>query len=305
MTTWNEIKISAGSHLALKAIQTSGVRLWSWAKDSDGNIGIAIEFRSHFFDTSNLEKTKEFKIEVNKSVSGAILTILCTNPDLKEQIEKFCLDLVEQTSNISNDIEFSNALKNRINAWCQLFKTGYKKLKHNQILGLAAELTFVSTWVNKMNELAEDWVGPLHNNQDFISSKNNLACEVKLSSWDALSVTISSIGQLDFDGTLKLIIYPGRIVDKDEDSSVNLTKVVEDLKQLLAPQDFLSVLNKLIIAGYDEQECEGVYFNIGDPIVYEVTEDFPKITNSNVHKNIVDCNYKLLLKNLESYKSTI
>ncbi len=305
MTSWDEIKISAGSHLALKAIPTNGVRLWSWAKDSDGNIGIAIEFRSNFFDTSNLEKTKEFKIEVNKSISGAILTILCTNLDLKEQIEKFCLDLVEQTSNIDNDAEFSSALKNRINAWCQLFKTGYKKLKHNQILGLAAELTFVSTWVNKMNEMVEDWVGPLHHNQDFISSKNNLACEVKLSSWDTLSVTISSIAQLDFDGTLKLIVYPGKIVDKDEDFSANLKKLVEDLEKLLMPQDFLSVLNKLIIAGYDEQECEEVYFKIGDPIVYEVKEDFPKITNSNVHKNIVDCNYKLLLKNLESYKSTI
>jgi hypothetical protein len=305
MSVWDEIKLPAGAELSFKTIPVQGIRLWSWAKDIHGNIGIAIECPSEFFDVSQFANTKEFKIEINRSSSNPILTILCANDNVDEQLQKFCLDLVEQTSRISNDFEFRLALKNRINAWCELFRLGSKKLKHHEILGLAAELTFLDTWIYKLSENIEDWVGPLNAQQDFISTKNNLACEVKATSWDPVSVSISSIEQLSFKGKLILVVYPTKLTDKDENLSYNLVKIIDKLKQKLNQEGYLSLLNKLIIAGYDEEECKDIYFQISSPIIYEIKDNFPRITNDSVHKNIIDCNYKLLLKDLETYKSFI
>ncbi len=305
MSPWDNLQTPVGSQFFLKSILAQGRRLWSWAKDTNSNIGIAIECRAELFDTSKIEKTKEFIVEIHNSQSSQLLTILCTNHEYKDILEKFCLDLVRETNEIADDLSFSVALKNRINAWCHFFKLGRKKLKHNQVLGLAAELIFIDKWIFSLGEDVDGWVGPLNNSQDFVSTKTQLACEIKVSDWEPVSVYISSLEQLNFQGTLKLVVYPGKIVDKGDENALNLTSVILNLKAKLNPQDFLSVLNKLIVAGYEEKETEDIYFNIGSPLGFDVRDDFPKITNNNVHKNIIDCSYKLLLKDLEQFRSNI
>lgn len=305
MTPWDNLQAPTGSQFVLKSIQVQGARLWSWAKDTHSNIGIAIECRAELFDTSKIEKTKEFIVEIHSSQSSQLLTILCTNHEYKDILEKFCMDLVKETNDIPDDFTFALALKNRINAWCHFFKLGRKKLKHNQVLGLAAELMFIEPWVVNLNEGVDGWVGPLNNSQDFVSTKTQLACEIKISDWEPVSVYISSLEQLNFQGELKLIVYPGKIVDKGEENAINLASIILHLTSKLNAHDFLSVLNKLIIAGYEEKEANEIYFNIGSPIIFDVKDDFPKLINSTVHKNIIDCSYKLLLKDLEQFKSNI
>ena len=225
---------------------------------------------------------------------------LCTN--INSDLEELLNDLINKTNHIKNEFELINHLKARYNAWCLLFKPGRKKLKENEILGLAAELLFAEIWTQKLGESIEGWVGPLKKHQDFISMKNKLAYEIKLGNWDPESIKISSIEQLDFDGSLSLVVFPGKISEKNEKSAKSLPILIEELKKLLSKEEVFVLENRLMAAGFDEKECQDIFFEIGRPMIFEISEDFPKLIRNIVPNAISKCSYTLVLSDLDSYK---
>jgi len=305
MTIWDNLKLPAQGALALIMIDTKSNFMWSWAKNSEGHIGFVIELSSKDHDISSFEQTKELVVDIKIFDGQPMLSVFFIKEGEQRPLEELFLDLITKTSHIKNEYELINHLEKRFNAWCFLFKSGRKKLKTNEILGLAAELTFIKKWVSILDESIEDWVGPLKKHQDFISIKNKRAFEIKLGSWEPESVGISSMEQLDFDGELYLIIYPGKTSDKNESGALSLPLIVEELEGLLKPDDLLVLTNRLVAAGYEKKECEDVFFEIGTPLVFEVSESFPKLTREVIPGEIKKCTYTLNLADLDPYKSEL
>ena len=235
MSIWDELDLPVEETLSLKLVKTDGPFMWSWAKNSEGHIGFAIELSSSDHDVSSFDQTKELSVSIKNYSSGKMLTVLCVAKNEHRPLEPLFLNLINGSSSIDNEYELINQLKTRFNAWCLLFKLGYKKLKDNEILGLAAELKFLEEWLETLGENVSGWVGPLKKHQDFISEKNSYAFEVKLGRWDPESISISSMEQLDFEGNLCLVVYPGKKSEKDEAGSTSLPHMVQKLKNKLHP----------------------------------------------------------------------
>lgn len=288
--------------LSLLLIDPDVHYLWSWAKDAKGNIGIAIEFNNNNFDISKIIQTKSLNIKFKEYGSKFILSILTSDKSLIEPLRVFCMDLVDQTSTLTDELYFFYLLTERINSWCNLFKRGIKKLSHGEILGLAAELSFLKIWLTNKNENIIGWVGPEHKSQDFISGDSLKAYEIKITSFDQEAIHISSLQQLDFDGVLKLVVFPGRIVDEIQPKATNLKLLIEELKKICSQDDYFILLNKLLLIGYKEIDCMDTFFEIQEPIAFNVNDDFPRLIASNVESSIIKCNYKISLSNLDKFK---
>jgi hypothetical protein len=291
--------------LSLLLIDPEVHYLWSWAKDAKGNIGIAIEFNNNNFDISKIIQTKSLNIKFKEYGSKFILSILTSDKSLIEPLRVFCMDLVDQTSTQKDESYFFYLLTERINSWCNLFKRGIKKLSSGEILGLAAELSFLKIWLTNKNENIIDWVGPEQKPQDFISEDSLKAYEIKITSWDREAIHISSLQQLDFDGILKLVIYPGKIVDEIQPKATNLKLLIEDLKKICSQDDYFILLNKLLLIGYKEIDCIDTFFEIQEPIAFSVNDDFPKLTARTVDSSITKCNYKISLLSLDKFKTDL
>ena len=302
MSLWDGLNLPAKDELSLKMIETDSDFIWSAAKNCEGHIGFVIELNSTDHDTSTFEKTKELEVDIKIYSAQAMLSVFFINNEAQRPLEELLNDLINKTNHIKNEFELINHLKARYNAWCLLFKPGRKKLKENEILGLAAELLFAEIWTQKLGESIEGWVGPLKKHQDFISLKNKLAYEIKLGNWDPESVKISSIEQLDFDGSLSLVVFPGKISDKNEKSAKSLSILIEELKKLLSKEEVFVLENRLMAAGFDEKECQDIFFEIGRPMIFEISEDFPKLIRNIVPNAISKCSYTLVLSDLDSYK---
>jgi len=307
MSIWDKLIVPrADGGLSLRLIDTDSKFNWSWAKNSEGHIGFVVELSSATHDISSFEKTKELLVDIEIYENlPPMLSIFYVKQDEQRPLNELFLDLINKTSHIKNEYELINHLNARFNAWCSLFKSGRNKLNTNEILGLAAELTFIKHWVGILGESVEDWVGPLKKHQDFISNKNKRAFELKLSRWEPEGVNISSMEQLDFEGELHLIVYPGKISDKNESGALSLPVIIENLEGFLKADDLLVLTTRLIHAGYEKKECEEVFFEIGTPLVFEVSENFPKLTRDLIAREISKCSYTLNLADLDPYKSEL
>jgi len=305
MTIWNNLKLPAQGRLNLLMVDTKSDFMWSWAKNSEGHIGFVVELSSGAHDVSSFEQTKELVVDIKIFDGQPMLSVFFIKEGEQRPLEELFLDLITKTSHIKNEYELINHLNARFNAWCLLFKSGRNKLKKNEILGLAAELTFIKNWVNILGESIEDWVGPLKKHQDFISIKNKRAYEIKLGNWEPESVSISSMEQLDFEGDLTLVVYPGKISDKNESGALSIPMIVKELEGLFKGDDLLVLTNRLIAVGYEKKECEKVFFEIGTPLVFEVSENFPKLTRDRIAREISKCSYTLNLADLDPYKSEL
>ena len=299
---WSDLKIPEEGALTLRIIDKNVSRRWSWAKDSDSFIGIAIELNNDFFNFSKIIKTKILKISYQPYGSINILSVLCSKNELFEILNIFCLDLIRDTQEIMDDEFFAHVLIERINAWCNLFQRENKRLKHNQILGLAAELTFLKYWIEKKNQSISGWLGPENESQDFVSNDQSFAFEVKLSNWEPETIHISSLNQLNFDGKLNLVVYPGKICEEDETNAINLKYLIELAKNVVPASEYQILLNKLLLAGYAGEIDDKTFFLIANPLSYEIKDDFPRISKQQISTAIIDCNYKLSLRSLDIFK---
>lgn len=303
---WESLTSPDQGNLSLKTIDQENNYFWQWAKDSGNNYGIAIQLNSKNSEiTDKFSSSKSLLIEINEYSNDIYLTVLCAKHDLKSIFELFCNNLIEDTKEITNEDQFINAVIYRINTWIKLFEKKYKSMSPKQILGLAAEIEFLKIWITKKNENISTWLGPENSPQDFISKNQNNAYEIKASSWDADLINISSINQLDFMGEIFLIVYPTKILDSTDSDAINLNTLIKSIKEITSPFDFSIFMGKLCKLGYHPKESNLIYFQLNKPICYEISRDFPRLTETSLPLGIVECKYKILLNLIEEYKISV
>lgn len=248
------------------------------------------EIRPAAFDSPN-----RIIIELNNSKMHELFRILCENLTSKIFLEQ------DETKVYTKVIQ-------RLNEWEKFFsKANAGGLNPSEQIGLYGELwvmrELIRTGVSR--EVAiQSWVGCEGEIHDFQLKK--WAIEVKVSGTrNPDIITISSEHQLDKLNLDDLSIC-NIIIGVKNQSGETLIEIVSSCRELLSNdyQNLVLFDTKLLYAGYFDNDIElyegkGYYFN--GIRVYDVRNDFPKITPNDIPNSINQVKYKLDLKNLEDF----
>jgi len=303
---WDEFSQPEKGQLFLKLAKTTSYGNWSWAKNSEGKVGIALELSKDII-SSDIATSKYFEINT-KSIPliGNVLTVFCTSTEFYEIFEVLCMDLIKSALHAHTENEAVSILSSRIHIWSKLFSKGFKGLSIQQVLGLAAELSFLKTWLaHPISGNVMSWSGPLGAPQDFIDPVKNIAFEVKAAGRLSSTINISSLDQLDFGGELYLVVFPVVSAKIDDPIKTNLDHLVLEIKELLAGMNIPEFLNLLSQAGYVSDLYKDIKFTAGDPSFYRIDPEFPKITRVSVPQEIISARYEIDLVQCEKFKVEI
>jgi hypothetical protein len=303
MTVWSTMDKPGGNSVAMRLAERSDHATWSWIKQSDGKVGLSIEISNGEVPLPEIPISKHFEVkEKHYKDCKPMLTLICTDHEFFEIFETLCHDLIDYSKSLNTVEQLLSGIKNRILVWYELFKKDFRGLTKKQVIGLAAELTFLKTWTSLIGENLSTWLGPTNSPQDFIAKSNVWGVEVKSTGWVLADIKISSLYQLDFPGVLYIAVFPSRLVERNEEGASNLDEIVESIERDLDPSKLLEFQTKLLLSGYVPKKFSDIFFELGKPVFYKVTEDFPKLTRRNTDSSISDCNYSVTLSNLEIFK---
>ena len=90
--------------------------------------------------------------------------------------------------------------------------------------------------------------------------------------------------------------------ERNDEGASHLDEIVESIERDLDPSKLLEFQTKLLLSGYVPKKFSDIFFELGKPVFYKVTEDFPKLTRGNTDSSISDCKYSITLSNLEIFK---
>lgn len=300
MSVWDSISLPEPGQFSLRLIRSMTYGNWSWIKEFNASVGIALELQKEY-DASSLVNSKYFSIK-NREVPefGHVLTVICQDKEFYDIFEVLCADLVDASSDANSQVEAISLLKLRLQTWTQLFKS-FKGMGRREVYGLAAELSFLLDWIS-IGQSINDWTGPNGSSQDFISKRNNKAVEIKATSSDLTAVRISSLEQLDFDGDLYLCVYPINACEPSSPDVKTISSLVKNIKAILNKVNVECFEKKLLLVGYaSDGDLDDYTFEIGKPIHYEVSNGFPRLIKANIAIEISNCHYDINLNRCNNF----
>ncbi len=178
-------------------------------------------------------------------------------------------------------------------------------LSSNAQKGLIAELSFLKETIDRgMNatDALSGWVGPDGADQDFVYLDG--WHEIKATGASSVTITISSVEQLDSPIPGELIVYRIDRCAPAQSGAITLYKVVHDvISRLVHNPGLVDVfVLKLASIGYiDMQEYEKIHFVISAKQYYVVNDTFPRLTRSNVPTEIANAEYQIDLPSIASW----
>ncbi len=213
-------------------------------------------------------------------------------------------DLLEVLSSADTDQKAFEMFINRMDHWRDFLKLSRSRsLSFEEEIGLFGELTILEKLItrNPSLDVLSTWKGPLGKSHDFI--RPNLSLEIKTSLFKKKSLlSISSEFQLDGKN-----LYLGHVVIDDSfDSPKNksIPDLIEDIEKKLTEDSFSLFRGLVISAGYKIEESEKYRnrkYSTSSIEFYEVTEDFPKITQKNINPKICEVRYKINVGGIVNY----
>ena len=215
----------------------------------------------------------------------------------------FCADLITNTENYKGGNAYIDII-NRYNQWKKMFYTSSNILNENEILGLIGELLFLRDFAMKKYGVTNGlngWSGPEPTHKDFSFNQNWF--EIKSLNSFRNSVQISSIEQLDGDGTGYLVVYKMEKMSPNFDGlSLNkLVRQILDSIELDSDKDlFIEKLKKVGYSYNDSYDCS--VYNLITKDSFIVNDDFPRFRASQLPKGIGKIQYEILLPLIEKFK---
>lgn len=217
-----------------------------------------------------------------------------------------CCDIIEHSRPATNETEALELVINRYKQWSKLLEAQRSGLmdEHSR-KGLLGELLFLQERIEKGDPLfmaVQGWVGADGADQDFIYEDG--WHEVKCIGTSAMSVTISSLEQLDCDGEGELVIMRIDKTAPDKSGALSLNDAVRQISIKLADaSDALDLFrSKLSAYGYIDlrEYSEQKYYCSGSQR-YGVNDTFPRLIRRNVPLQVETLRYELSLPSLADW----
>jgi len=217
-----------------------------------------------------------------------------------------CCDIIEYSRLAINETEALKLVINRYKQWSKLLETQRSGLmdEHSR-KGLLGELLFLQERINKGEPLfmaVQGWVGANGADQDFVYEDG--WHEVKSVGSSAISVTISSLEQLDCADEGELVIMRIDKAAPDKTGALSLNDAVRQISgNLTGTSDALDLFrSKLSTYGYiDLQEYSEQKYYCSGLQRYSVNDGFPRLTRQNVPTQVESVHYELSLPSLADW----
>lgn len=253
-----------------------------------------------------IKSSKLIDVRLQKREDGKLaLSFDLLDSAYKSMFLIFCKDIIYVCEAEGKNKAISAATV-RWKYWKEMF--GKKKpniLDKMSIKGLVGELIMLQDFfipVYGEDKALESWMGPYLGHKDF--EIENTWYEIKAIAENATQVKISSLEQLDSEINGHLCVIRLEDTSAVSDYAINLNYIVNSVAHMLTNPDNISLLfNKLDSMGYSyDEEYDKYAFSFKGKEVYQVVEDFPRITRNDVDDAIGNVSYTLLLNPLRKYR---
>ena len=253
----------------------------------------------------NIPSSYSIKASNPKLKNGSyVLEFQLFHNSLEDTFYRLCWDMLDCSAQSKDPL---NALVNRYLSWQKMLRQVNKKvLSFESQKGLLGELLYLEEITNKIGiqRSLDSWVGPDGSDQDFIFE--NSWSEVKTVSAAAETIRISSLEQLDQTEKGQLVVYS---LEKTAPgiNRIQLNDIVDRFRDNLQ-SDQLSRDRfelKLFKYGYKDEERDSYSLNVFRLIgkkIFEVNENFPRLTKENVPSEITSCSYQISIAAIEQYR---
>ncbi|UFH45379.1 PD-(D/E)XK motif protein [Flavobacterium galactosidilyticum] len=274
---------------------------------------IAFRISTSFsFDENQWNKLKDIKIETlpdERDKSKKFLLILLLNKQHKDIFSTLCEDLIFGVSEVTSEKSLVEKLLERLAKWQSLFeKVGNQGLSDEAQRGLYGEVFFLREFLKNsldINYCLKSWLGPERSIQDFQYS--NWAVEVKTTHGNNhQKIHITSERQLD-DSIIEKIFLYHLSLDVRIGNGESLNSLIDNVLESLSNNTMAGNLFrfKLLESGYYEvhrQLYEECGYTIRQENLYRVTENFPRITESQIPIGVGDVKYSIVLSESEEWR---
>lgn len=210
-------------------------------------------------------------------------------------------DIIEYSRKSVSEYISINLFVKRFIIWKNLFlKEINKSLTSNQIIGLYGELYYLKNFLSKeigLDKSINSWLGPLSEKKDF--EFDNKWREIKTVKYGSISVTISSIYQLDDinDGDLCVFEYSYTGSEKNNLYSI-IEEILVDIKEDISLIEIFT--SKLSEVGYEhKEEYANILIDFKLLHIIPIKKDTPIFRVRDIPKSVLDAEYKLQFRSME------
>ncbi len=225
-------------------------------------------------------------------------------------------DLVDKFATVAKDIAFHCSgykdaqlflkTQERIKSWANFLKPSRKGLSQSEFVGFLGELYVLTEYLTPVlnaEESVRAWIGPEGKKQDF--TLNDWAVEVKTSiSGDQQTIRISSLDQLD-RVTDKLYLLRVVAAPATAGDGISLGELYNRCLE--------SVHHNVVVEGMFLQKATALYgkasecqlkeqFRIANVSLFDVVDDFPKMTRGDVNVGITEARYEVSVGAIGTYE---
>lgn len=218
-----------------------------------------------------------------------------------------CCDVIEHSRPATTEAEALKLVISRYKQWSKLLETQHSGLMdEHRRKGLLGELLFLEQRISSTDSVLAEiqgWTGADGADQDFIYPDGWF--EIKSVGVSAVSVTISSLEQLDCAEEGELVIKRIDKVAPEKAGAFSLNDVVRRIRSaLIDDAEALDLFRaKLTRYGYiDLQEYSEQKYSCSSTQGYLVNNSFPKLTKVNVPTQISALHYELNLPSLAGWR---
>lgn len=218
-----------------------------------------------------------------------------------------CCDVIEHSRLAATEAEALKRVISRYKQWSKLLETQRSGLMdEHRRRGLIGELLFLEqriTSADSFLDAIQGWVGADGADQDFIYPDGWF--EIKSAGASAVSVTISSLEQLDCEDKGELVIQRIDKAAPEKSGAFSLNDAARRISSILiGDAEALDLFRaKLSAYGYMDllEYSEQKYF-CSSTQRYLVDESFPKLTKANVPAQVSALQYELDLPSLAGWR---
>lgn len=301
---WEAIKTPSKDVSALRADSEHPLDFF-WAKDHMDRYLFIYEYPSKskivIKDPPNLEGINTLS-SITDNSTVRLIFILYEKVDW-ELFYSLCNDLLRATASSKRPETASSIILTRLRRWQFFLKNKRPNiLPEEKIKGLIGELLFIRNQLIPKygcTDAIKFWQGPEGLPQDF--NVNQISVEIKCQMGGSTpNIKISSAEQL-YTQLPELYLYVVTMGKSDNENkeSVNLNKLVFHIQILLDKESSASISrfdDLLLEAGYVYNEKYEEYnYIISGFQVFQVLENFPRVTPLDLKPGIIKINYNISL----------
>lgn len=238
------------------------------------------------------------------------LIITLIEDRFSDVFNSFIISVFFKVKSISSAVQVSNEITNTYYEWSEFFtEKGSNQLRLNDLLGIIGELfilnrEIINAKAISVNDVLKSWTGPYDKGHDFVFDLFDL--EIKTIEASKTEISISSQYQLDCltGKKLELKVLKTEINGKEGNSLSEFIEIIRNsiIAKLGDLSIFLKALQKHGISMQNMKDYDNYKFKINEEITFDCTpEDFPKLTRSNIPKEISSISYNLKIDLLHKF----